>query len=675
MLVFLALSYRFGCSSSKLQYRTIRSGDLRLLQEVSRQDIELKSIKFQNYSLLFRRTAYRARVNGVDGVSSCVAIKYSGRDAYAAWERDLLLYSSLHNPTTAHLFGLNRTRPTLLFYDDLIPIVQVWNKSSPIIRCYIEYRLGIDMFYAWSAVDNYLDMEELDDWCDNERFFVQRDTGMICAGSYSPYLHGPATSLHLVTMVPPDSEIISPEALPMELYNDDISALHYLLDPDVDHPKYLDLSATLFHELIANNLKTRRDPVYLAENILPLTFSSILWDEYIGNDRIHSAMICKVAQLGDISDEDRETKITTMFEPGIQLENGWVRYSLDLVYSHLKQPPNFKFKDELFGAGISFDGFSSLAKAWLSQVFFFMDNTKHRGKRGRYGIIDGLYVSLVPKLQAPSLPVINIPGDIYLFIAPPTCNQMADNSLLIDWGYNGKNYYYWSSDPLGSKPMSDRLCDFLGLPKFSGQVTLSLNLWEDNHYEAVRKLQLYEGFNPSTQDYAHAHGLPRLDIISPVEDVVRNYFEDEDLWYDTIEGESDDAHYEGNSPPTSTWGFIIPKHLRPHSGCSVGPWLHGFLSDYDLHSRRGLTSEDGLVFCWKSKPGQQTGPHAAAAGTSNRSWDILCSDGQIVDVSMSMNLQDLPATLSWMALHRYWMDLDNRSKRATMGCIPRIKSR
>jgi len=101
---------------------------------------------------------------------------------------------------------------------------------------------------------------------------------------------------------------------------------------------------------------------------------------------------------------------------------------------------------------------------------------------------------------------------------------MADNSLLVDWGYNGKNYYYWSSDPLGSKPMSDRLCDFLGLPKFSGQVTLSLNLWEDNHYEAVRKLQLYEGFNPSTQDYANAHGLPRLDIISPVEDVVRNYF-------------------------------------------------------------------------------------------------------------------------------------------------------
>jgi len=27
-------------------------------------------------------------------------------------------------------------------------------------------RQGIDMFYAWSAVDKYLDMEELDDWCD-----------------------------------------------------------------------------------------------------------------------------------------------------------------------------------------------------------------------------------------------------------------------------------------------------------------------------------------------------------------------------------------------------------------------------------------------------------------------------------------------------------------------------
>jgi len=71
------------------------------------------------------------------------------------------------------------------------------------------------------------------------------------------------------------------------------------------------------------------------------------------------------------------------------LESG-PRYSLDLVCSHLKQPPNFKFKDELFGAGISFDGFSSLVKAWLSQVFFFMDNTKHRGKRGRYGKLHGL---------------------------------------------------------------------------------------------------------------------------------------------------------------------------------------------------------------------------------------------------------------------------------------------
>jgi len=85
MYVFY-MSYRFARNTYHKhvpQYRTIRSGDLRLLQEVSRQDIELKSIKFQDYSLLFRRTAYRARVNGVDGVSSCVAIKYSGRDAYA----------------------------------------------------------------------------------------------------------------------------------------------------------------------------------------------------------------------------------------------------------------------------------------------------------------------------------------------------------------------------------------------------------------------------------------------------------------------------------------------------------------------------------------------------------------------------------------------------------------
>ncbi|THU93747.1 hypothetical protein K435DRAFT_840114, partial [Dendrothele bispora CBS 962.96] len=126
------------------QYHDLRRCDIRLLRKLSTTEIDEETSLWSDRNptqkkLKYTRTAHNVSLFGVAGSHShCVAMHYCGRDAYAAWERDLLKYSS-HDQNVVHLFGLNRQRsnPALVFCDDVFPLARIWETCTPIAKCYL----------------------------------------------------------------------------------------------------------------------------------------------------------------------------------------------------------------------------------------------------------------------------------------------------------------------------------------------------------------------------------------------------------------------------------------------------------------------------------------------------------------------------------------------------------
>ncbi|THU89581.1 hypothetical protein K435DRAFT_841758 [Dendrothele bispora CBS 962.96] len=135
------------------EYHNFLRGDIKVLQDLSTREIDEEKEKEMSsrwdrnptHKLLkYTATTYRVKLFGThsthnDDNHKCVAVRYGGSDAYAAWERDLSKYSK-HHQNLVHLFGVSKQKsnPTLVFCDDVVPLVQIWETCPPIIQCYLQ---------------------------------------------------------------------------------------------------------------------------------------------------------------------------------------------------------------------------------------------------------------------------------------------------------------------------------------------------------------------------------------------------------------------------------------------------------------------------------------------------------------------------------------------------------
>ncbi|THU90268.1 hypothetical protein K435DRAFT_802138 [Dendrothele bispora CBS 962.96] len=126
---------------------------------------------------------------------------------------------------------------------------------------------------------------------------------------------------------------------------------------------------------------------------------------------------------------------------------------------------------------------------------------------------------------------------------------------------NGRDHYFWSFDPSGSTPLSRRVCGILGLPNYRMDVRPGGPRFYDYHHEEAKYLQEIQDFDPLTQDFARASGLPLVETLSPSENFHPDAF---DVWLDAIlskmsDSESDsESVYEDASPQPQTILFPIP---------------------------------------------------------------------------------------------------------------------
>ncbi|THU81140.1 hypothetical protein K435DRAFT_624600, partial [Dendrothele bispora CBS 962.96] len=103
---------------------------------------------------------------------------------------------------------------------------------------------------------------------------------------------------------------------------------------------------------------------------------------------------------------------------------------------------------------------------------------------------------------------------VYLFIAPVTLDRCPESgSTEVRWLTNRSDHYFWSFDPSGSTPLSRRACNILELPNYTTHVVLTGSYLSNYHHEAAKYLQEIQGFDPLTQDFTQAYGLPLVEML------------------------------------------------------------------------------------------------------------------------------------------------------------------
>ncbi|THU79720.1 hypothetical protein K435DRAFT_621636, partial [Dendrothele bispora CBS 962.96] len=91
-------------------------------------------------------------------------------------------------------------------------------------------------------------------------------------------------------------------------------------------------------------------------------------------------------------------------------------------------------------------------------------------------------------------------------------NQCPESgSTEVSWGEHGENHYFWSFDPDGSTKISQRVCDLIGLPKYKVKIDLGAFSYLSYQFQAIQQVQKFFGYDPSTQDFAEACGLPLIE--------------------------------------------------------------------------------------------------------------------------------------------------------------------
>ncbi|THU87397.1 hypothetical protein K435DRAFT_842539 [Dendrothele bispora CBS 962.96] len=304
---------------------------------------------------------------------------------------------------------------------------------------------------------------------------------------------------------------------------------------------------------------------------------------------------------------------------------------LDLIIRRKCRAPYFRLRIE-----ISDEQQDLLPKAWLSQAQYLFYNTPRDIptllEYSYYGLVSKISLELESKYfrdTGTSLEffehLCHVFPDISLNIAPITLSQPdGDHSVDIDWGDRGRDICYWSLEPYGR--LSRRLCKTLGLPELTGSIGLGRNCAfepRDFHCEAAAYLQSFKDFDPCTQEFAKAHGLPLLEIISPVVDVLSlggdvEELEDEDGDIDIFHDcrEDDGIHSKFSERPIEGFQFQLPEHLERHlqsiDGACPSKVIQSLIEKgYNLHLFRADASSRGQAnhraplvyyFFWEKAP-------------------------------------------------------------------------
>ncbi|KAK7445693.1 hypothetical protein VKT23_014688 [Stygiomarasmius scandens] len=574
----------------------IRRGDIRIFHKVFSQDVDITSAQRWNNepgkALAFKRTVHRANIIGRRDVLEFVAVSYSGRDGDTAWERDFIFFSN-HHPHIAHLFGVNLSLRTLIFCNDIVPVKDLWERSSAIIKCYITHRASRDT-HNIAAETNILSLMKDDFDLHNINWISIQPSGFACFAP--PQTKSFGDDRDFVTSAG-KWNVDELEPLPLKFYlGSDESALNFLLQWPV---LSMEMSQELaFHVLIARSSSGTQTFYCEYPNLLtlPTSLPSIISGSPrrpIGQFKNTNISLGSRSCTTKISPWVGNWKLKTGFYrgediPHITVANGFTRIS-STDYWQLCGVKKLSSPVLSLTLGVSKKDQEIFNIAWLSQASYcssFSDTPTH--------LIQSIVLQLAPGNEKLLFPHNT---QVYLFIAPVVVSNSPEvSAITVNWGENGESVYYWSFDPDGSRQISARVAEALGLAQLVKRINpLNMDDLQDHQYEAAIQLQSQRGYDPMTQGFAKRHELPLVEIVQPLSNI-QDENEDGEMWYDAQESPIPD--WNGTFLLSSAFFYHLEQNAFPGcsgAGCKLrvkkflaAPWLYGFLPENHLNRWVGI---------------------------------------------------------------------------------------
>ncbi|THV00079.1 hypothetical protein K435DRAFT_794425 [Dendrothele bispora CBS 962.96] len=254
----------------------------------------------------------------------------------AIWEQDFVKYSNQH-PNFVHLYGFNgqKSSPSLIFCDNVIPFMQVWEHCSSIVKLHIHYSLR-------NAV------------------FIRCDTGEICFGSQGPSKKRPS-DLECHPFLGGFSGI----TLPFSLYYDEAGLKKYLLGK-MGEKNLPVLTPSLIRPSYSHSLND-----LTSTEVIPLP--SVLWQ---GHDGLRQKLIGTFKNLDQSYSYTLEPWICgyNYVENGTLLGTGWTRF-------HYESYIGKKFR---FHVNCSHEATQRICNAWFYQKQYYL-NVVNKDALGRFG--------------------------------------------------------------------------------------------------------------------------------------------------------------------------------------------------------------------------------------------------------------------------------------------------
>ncbi|ESK87769.1 hypothetical protein Moror_15359 [Moniliophthora roreri MCA 2997] len=463
-------------------YNRVRTGNVYVTRVLGETELRRKETR-NGRALIARRIVSVARIAGEDKESEFLYVTYRGRDAFKAFKRDFVRFSSIKHPNVAQLFGYNDNEqglPALIFYNALIPlrpVVFVQNRLSPILYAYFAYQ-----FNTTRIAQGRVDLDEL--WIDPR-------TGALCRG---PYNQLSSSEYWIRSGFEPNSMLRD----------------HF---PPASVHTYSDTDAMF--DYLTRTLTTR-------SILRGINWTSGGFREWLNDEEAVSMLPLLTGAVYNIHRKDVIARWTgarerlfyelwkvqdapeAMCESHIVMEDGSVRLTAN--------PMDIRnLRSMRIGYDISPRAeWYTLAESWLGQAHSVFSRLGIRGDEwDDYFIHSATWLDFQRKEHASSHVDDHMPP-VYLFIQPIP-QPSEGETVWRSWIKGDK--YFWSLDPTGREKTSMTTQRFLGLPLFTSRIQLSHRNWDRDHHELVRKLHLHKGFDPDTTGLVRSVGLPVFDLV------------------------------------------------------------------------------------------------------------------------------------------------------------------
>ncbi|KAJ7627301.1 hypothetical protein FB45DRAFT_921030 [Roridomyces roridus] len=451
-------------------YRRIPRGDIRLLREIRLDEADVvQCSKRRN----FARRMLAAKVHPME--SERAVILYDGKNAEEERRKYVERHSKFWHPNLLQIFGLANYSGVraVVTHEDLMPYREflALHRPSPVMTVYLIacWRLDLISLYAFGQRDPAYSSSKpniFSDMIDDGTQWIRRSTGCLCVEFEPSGIDAPPGTLYQ-----PDL----PVDAPLVLNNPDFEThAVQILTEDV-YQGICRYSLANSHELGLFKQAEVRVGVLA---FLPLGVQHKVPGHIVASPSVLDKSV-------DLYNQGS----WNCYSPFLRLASvnfsGWTRFNIWHWTVAANVSLNIWLKDY-----------------WLPQANHIFQQMQVTSNHDKYVFVHSICFCLsISKARGSGGP------RGYLFVCPPDHLRTGPDSFA--WP---QCPWFWSMDPNGDQPLTEKDALRLGFPGVQMEIEVSGRSWPSSVYEGLKKFHAAKGFDPESQELAQQLELPLLEV-------------------------------------------------------------------------------------------------------------------------------------------------------------------